>query len=207
MNSYPNYSPNVPGPYPSPQAPRPPKHKMPLWAKVVIGLVGVPMILIGAVGAIVAGSGAAQVTSSTRPGTTSTYDPGIQTPAAVPSPHVTHKPAPTTTKPRPTEQATTASQEQAIRAAGEYLNTTAFSRKGLIDQLSSAYGAGFSRADATFAVDHITVDWDQQAVTAAREYLATMSFSRSGLIRQLESEYGGKFTHAQAVHGAEGAGL
>ena len=194
-----HYHPNTPGQYPAPQyIPPAPKKKIPLWAKLIIGIVGVPMILVGAISAVVgAGTAAETVSTATSP----TYDPGINTPEAVPSPKVTHKPAP------PAESKITKSQAQAIRSAKEYLDTQAYSRLGLIHQLSSAYGEGFSQADATFAVDHVTVDWDAQAARAAEEYLASQSFSRAGLIHQLESEYGGRFTHAQAVYGVTKAGL
>jgi hypothetical protein len=128
-----------------------------------------------------------------------TYDPGIQTPPTkpTPSPKVTHKPAPTLTK----------SQEQAVGSARSYLATSSFSRKGLIQQLSSAYGDEFSAKDATFAVDYLKVDWNEQAARSARAYLAVSNFSRAGLIRQLESSYGDGFTHAQAVYGVTAAGL
>jgi hypothetical protein len=97
--------------------------------------------------------------------------------------------------------------EQAIGAAEDYLSFSAFSREGLIDQLSSSAGSGFPRSQAEYAVDHIDVDWNEQAVKAAKEYLSFSHFSRAGLIEQLESSAGSKFTHAQAVHGADGAGL
>jgi hypothetical protein len=118
-------------------------------------------------------------------------------PTVQPSPKVTHKPAPKLT----------ASQEQAIGSAESYLSFTAFSRKGLIHQLSSDAGEGFSVKDATFAVDHITVDWNAQAAAKAKEYLSMQHFSRKGLIHQLESAYGEQFTHAQAVYGVTKAGL
>ncbi len=110
----------------------------------------------------------------------------------------------TTATPKP---AMTKSQEQAIRSAESYLSFTAFSRKGLIRQLSSSAGEGFSKADATYAVDHIKVDWNEQAARSAKSYLAFTSFSRAGLIRQLESSAGEGFTHAQAVYGVNKAGL
>ena len=213
MTNQSHYNRNVPGQYTPPKPPLPPVKKMPWWAWVLVGVFGIPSLILGVAAAFVGGTSsgdlAPAISSPSAP--VDTYDPGIQTPptkAAVPSPKVTHKPAPTTTtKTTAPVQPATASQEQAIGAAQDYLSTMAFSRRGLIDQLSSAYGAGFSKADATYAVDHITVDWNDQAVAAAREYLATMHFSRAGLIQQLESAYGGKFTHAQAVHGANGAGL
>ena len=57
---------------------------------------------------------------------------------------------------------------------------------------------GFSTADATYAVDAVTVDWNEQAALKAKEYLDQQSFSRSGLQEQLEFE---GFTPAQAAHG------
>jgi hypothetical protein len=101
----------------------------------------------------------------------------------------------------------TASQEQAVGSAQSYLELSAFSRKGLIKQLSSSYGEGFSVKDATFAVDYLKVDWNEQAAKKAKEYLALQHFSRAGLIKQLESRYGEQFTHAQAVYGVNKAGL
>jgi hypothetical protein len=62
----------------------------------------------------------------------------------------------------------------------------------------------FSTEDATFAVDHITVDWNEQAAKAAEQYLDVSGFSRGGLIDQLE--YAG-FTPAQAEYGVAAAGL
>ncbi|MED5812885.1 Ltp family lipoprotein [Mycolicibacterium sp. 050232] len=101
----------------------------------------------------------------------------------------------------PLAPASTASQRNAVRAAEQYLDYSAFSRKGLIQQLEYE---DFSTADATFAVDHITVDWNQQAAKAARAYLDYSAFSRGGLIEQLEYE---GYTPAQAAYGATAAGL
>ena len=100
-----------------------------------------------------------------------------------------------------------AGQENARRSAESYLDTMAFSRQGLIEQLSSEAGAGFSRADAIYAVDAVSPDWNEQAAKAAQSYLDTMPFSRQGLIEQLSSEAGAGFTHAQAVYGVNAAGL
>ena len=93
-------------------------------------------------------------------------------------------------------------QTLAIASAKQYLQLQGFSKKGLIKQLSSKYGEGFSKADAEYAVNHITVDWNAQAVRAAKEYLKTQPMSQAALVKQLESPYGEQFTHAQAVHGA-----
>ncbi|WP_256842174.1 Ltp family lipoprotein [Ornithinimicrobium cryptoxanthini] len=105
----------------------------------------------------------------------------------------------------------TRSQEQAIGSAESYLEFTHFSKKGLIGQLSSEYGEGFSEADATFAVEYLEdnglVDWMEQAVGSAESYLEFTHFSRQGLIDQLMSEYGEQFTQAQAEHAADAVGL
>ncbi len=129
-------------------------------------------------------------------------EPVAEAPEAAQAPAPKPKPAPAPAKPTLTN-----SQEQAIGAAEDYLDYMAFSRKGLIHQLSSDAGSGFSKADATFAVDHITVNWNEQAAKAAQQYLDYSHFSRSGLIHQLESEAGSGFTHKQAVYGVNKAGL
>jgi hypothetical protein len=98
-------------------------------------------------------------------------------------------------------QASTIGQREALGAATDYLSTGSFSRAGLISQLTSSYGEGFSHADAVWGVNHAHVNWNAEAVQAARSYLSTEHFSRTGLIQQLESPYGEHFTHAQAVYG------
>src|SRR5262249_44526758 len=103
----------------------------------------------------------------------------------------------------------TEAQQQAVESARNYLSMgNGFSRTGLIKQLSSSYGEGFPKSVATFAVDHLHVNWNQQAVESAENYLSMRSgFSRSGLIQQLSSPYGDNFTHAQAVYAANPVGL
>jgi hypothetical protein len=114
----------------------------------------------------------------------------------------------TTASPSPTGPSLTASQEQAVEAAKNYLSLgQGFSRAGLIDQLSSGAGSGFSVADATVAVDSLHIDYDAQAVLAAKAYISLGSgFSHAGLVEQLESAAGSKFTAAQAEYGADHAG-
>jgi hypothetical protein len=96
----------------------------------------------------------------------------------------------------------------ALQAGQDYLDMdSGFSRAGLIDQLDSAYGDGFPKADATWAVDHLSVNWNAQAVLAAKGYMSMGGFSRNSLITQLDSPYGGKFTKAQAIYAAKAVGL
>lgn len=104
----------------------------------------------------------------------------------------------TKAKPAAPRDNLTSGQKNAVRMAEQYLETMPFSHDGLIEQLVT--GSGYTKADATFAVNHVNPDWDAQAVKSAKNYLDTMPFSKKGLIQQLE--VGSKFTHAQAVHGA-----
>jgi hypothetical protein len=110
--------------------------------------------------------------------------------AAAPAAKPTHAPKAPATVPSETSD-----QANARHQAESYLSFEAFSRKGLIEQLKYE---GYSLADATYAVDHITVNWNEQAVQKAKDYLAMQSFSRSGLMEQLLYE---GFTHAQASYG------
>jgi hypothetical protein len=97
-------------------------------------------------------------------------------------------------------------QKNAVRSANSYLDMTGFSRDGLIDQLSSPYGDGYSVGDATAAVDSLSVDWNAQAVKSARQYLSMMGFSCNGLIEQLSSDAGDKYSVGQATYGAQQSG-
>jgi hypothetical protein len=214
VNDQPNYAYGQhPGPYSSPTPPPPPKKKHTLRTVLLIVFLGPVAVLLGVatLGGVLAafetapGNDPAPVISTSEP----TYDPGIQTPPTAPAAKPTKQPHSVPPKPKPTKttEAPTAGQAQALGAAEDYLATMAFSRKGLIKQLSSEYGSGFSKADATYAADHVTVDWNEQAAKAAKEYLAVMHFSRSGLIKQLTSDYGSGFTRAQAVYGVNKAGL
>jgi hypothetical protein len=115
----------------------------------------------------------------------------------------TSTPAPTqvaaipeaTPKPKP---AMTSGQRNALQSAHDYIDLDGFSKAGLIQQLSSSAGEGYSKADATYAANHVGADWNQEAVESAQGYLDMDSFSRSGLIEQLSSSAGEKFTPAQA---------
>jgi len=91
----------------------------------------------------------------------------------------------------------TLGEKNALKSANSYLRSMAFSRSGLIKQLEYE---GYTKEEATYAVDHCGADWKEQAAKSAASYLRTMSFSRDGLIKQLEYE---GFTHEQAVYGVE----
>ena len=102
---------------------------------------------------------------------------------------------------KPTEPQATTSQKNALKKAKSYLNYSAFSYSGLIEQLEFE---GFSTEDATYGADNCGADWMVQAEKKAKKYLDYSSFSHAGLVEQLEFE---GFTPEQAEHGATSQGL
>ena len=88
----------------------------------------------------------------------------------------------------------------ALRSANNYLNVSAFSRSGLIDQLTYE---GYSTSAATYAADHCGADWNDQALKSAKDYLNVSAFSKSGLKEQLTYE---GFTSSQADYGVSKCG-
>jgi hypothetical protein len=130
-------------------------------------------------------------------------------PAAATVPAVTQTPVPAVTQTPVAAALYTVPQQQAIASAKSYLSSEpGFSKAGLIDQLHSQYGEGFSKKLAVFAVNHIKVNWRQQAVYSARSYMKSEpGWSYSGLVDQLHSPYGEQFTLAQAEYAAKAVGL
>jgi len=108
-------------------------------------------------------------------------------------------------EPKPTTKVETTieptlGEKQAVLSAKNYLNYTAFSRKGLIEQLEYE---GFTYQQAEYGVDQINADWDEQAYLSAKNYIEYTAFSRSGLIDQLVYE---GFTRQQAEYGVTSIG-
>ena len=95
----------------------------------------------------------------------------------------------------------TLSQKNAMKKAKEYLNYSAFSYDGLIEQLEYEQ---FSHEDSVYAVDNCGADWNEQAVKKAKEYLDYSSFSHGSLVDQLKYE---GFTAEQAEYGVSQNGL
>lgn len=98
------------------------------------------------------------------------------------------------------KDAPTMGQQNALRKAGQYLDTMPFSYEGLIDQLEFE---GYTTEEATYAADNCGADWNEQAAEKAQDYIDMMSFSKSGLIDQLKFE---GFTQEQAEYGAKAVG-
>jgi flagellar biosynthesis GTPase FlhF len=93
------------------------------------------------------------------------------------------------------EPVVTTGQRNALQEAKSYLDYTAFSRQGLIDQLIYE---GYSSEDSTYGADSVGADWNVQAALSAKSYLEYTSFSRQGLIDQLVYE---GFSQAEAEYG------
>lgn len=124
----------------------------------------------------------------------------VVTATASPTPEETPEATPTPEETPVEEPAITAEQASAREVAVNYLDYSSFSRKGLINQLKFE---GFSKADSTFAVDSLNINWNNEAARKAQEYLNFKSFSRAGLISQLVFE---GFSKSQATYGAKKVG-
>ena len=186
--------PTTPQYMPPPTPPQKPRRRHPvLFALSMISLI----VVAGIVGIAVAAGSHPAVHRDTLPGSgTVTFSPE----AVQPVNPITAAPAvPQYSIP----------QQQAIAAARSYLETEpGFSKAGLISQLHSKYGNGFSEKLAVFAVTHVKVNWFQQAVFSAKSYMQTEpGWSYSGLVDQLHSPYGAQFTLRQAEYGAHKVGL
>jgi Host cell surface-exposed lipoprotein len=97
---------------------------------------------------------------------------------------------------------------QAVDAASGYLSEgQGFSQQGLVQQLTSSAGSGFTEAQAEYAISSVHPDWDAQAVDAAKGYTQMGGFSQASLIQQLTSSAGSGFTQAQAEYAASQVGL
>jgi hypothetical protein len=189
----------------------PPVAVKPFWKKkrfyIPVGVV-TAFVLIG----IAAGNSTPVVSPVSAPAATKApiVEPTTKAPIVEPTTEapvvqpVTKAP---TTKPAPKKAELTLEQANAVRSAQSYLEFTAFSRKGLIRQLSSDAGEGYPLNVATFAVDSLHINYNEQAAKSAKSYLETMAFSRQGLIEQLSSDAGEGFTYSQAVYGVDKAGL
>ncbi|MEY4557965.1 MAG: hypothetical protein RL024_123 [Actinomycetota bacterium] len=90
----------------------------------------------------------------------------------------------------------TVSQTNAREMADSYLRSSAFSLKGIIEQLEYE---GFSNDDATYGAEAVKADWKEQALLSAESYLNSSAFSQTGLLDQLVYE---GFTDEEAEYGA-----
>ena len=146
-----------------------------------------------------------QTTTSSQPSSTSQSTTSSQ-PSSSSQPTTSSQPSSSsqsTTSSQPsssTNASITLGQKNAVAKAKSYINYSAFSRKGLIEQLEYE---GFTNSEAIYGTDNCGADWNQQAAKKAESYMKYSSFSRSGLLEQLEYE---GFTKEQAEYGAKAVG-
>jgi hypothetical protein len=174
------------------QQPQPKRKSWPARHKVLTGLMafGALIVIIAAASASnkpsipVSDTAAASSSVSPSAAVSSAVSVAPSTPAAPASPSMT------------------AAQQQAVDAANSYLGDgQGFSDQGLLQQLTSSAGNGFSKSDAEFAIKYLHPDWHAQAVDAAKGYLSDgQGFSDQGLLQQLTSSAGSRFTQAQAEY-------
>jgi hypothetical protein len=155
MDAVPASSPTGGAPAPTPsvvapptaQTPRPPvvtpppgTAKRSWFRRHPILTVILALIVIGAISSAVSkGNGSGSGTSANN------ASPAASTPIT--------PPASTSTPPASNM---TAAQQQAVESARNYLSTgSGFSRAGLIQQLSSSYGEGFTHAQAVYAANKV----------------------------------------------------
>lgn len=86
----------------------------------------------------------------------------------------------------------------ALAKAQTYVDMMAFSKAGLLNQLTATYGEKFSQAAADYAVAHVKADYNANALIKAKEYQDDMNMSPAAIHDQLTSSYGEKFTNAEA---------
>lgn len=91
-------------------------------------------------------------------------------------------------------------EQNALRAAHNYLNVQAFSYKGLIKQLKYE---GYTDTEATYAADNCGADWNKQAARAATMYLNVQAFSHKGLVKQLKYE---GYSDSESTYAADNCG-
>ena len=191
--------------------------------KIAVGGVAA-FVILGGIGAAMGGASDTE-TKEVNASPTSVSSPATVEQAAAEQTTVAQAPAPATqvvdttppeapapvTEQAPATPSLTSSQRNAVRAGETYLDMMGMSKQGLIRQLSSDAGDGFSVQDATVAVNHIEqqgdVDWNEEAVQAGQTYLDMMGMSRSGLIQQLTSDAGDQFTLEQATYAADQLGV
>jgi Host cell surface-exposed lipoprotein len=198
----PSWGPPPPGWNFFPKDARPWPKRHPLATTVAVVVVAVVIV-----SGIASAAGGSKKKNTADTWTTAPSTPSTSAPATSSAPTTSGGGSSTPTPKAKKTPHYTLSQKEAIESAEQYLQTEpGFSRLGLISQLDSKYGEGFSKKDANFAVNHIKVNWDRQAVDSAKGYLKTQPFSRDGLISQLDSKYGGQFTLAQATYAVNKVG-
>ncbi len=145
-----------------PQQPQPKRKSWLARHKVLTGLMAVGVLIV-----IIAAASASNKPSTPAANT------GAESSAVSPSAAVSSaaSAAPSTSA-APAGPSITGAQQQAVDAANGYLTEgQGFSEQGLLQQLTSGAGSGFTQAQAEYAINYLHPDWDAQAVDAAKGYM------------------------------------
>ena len=201
--------PPQPNPQQQPPQPGPPSpHRRKSWParhKLLSGLIASAAIVIIAVSASASNKPSTPTANTAAAGRHRVPVSGsVIRPSQVIRPGHVVRPASSapSTPSAPASPSMTGAQQQAVDAAESYLSEgQGFSDQGLLQQLTSSAGNGFSQSDAEFAINYLNPNWDAQAVDAANGYLSEgQGFSEQGLLQQLTSNAGAGFTEAQAEY-------
>ena len=98
------------------------------------------------------------------------------------------------------EEGASANEQKVLDRALAYLNYSAYSYSGLVNQLINE---GYTQEEADYGASHSKADWSKQAAKKAQEYIDSASYSRQELIDQLL--YDG-FTKDEADYGVAAVG-
>ncbi|MBQ3641005.1 Ltp family lipoprotein [bacterium] len=88
----------------------------------------------------------------------------------------------------------------ALEKARIYSNFSYMSKKNIYEQLVSAYGEGFTKEAAQYAIDNLNADYKNNALQKARIYSNYAHMSKNSIYEQLTSEYGEGFTQEEAKY-------
>ena len=80
----------------------------------------------------------------------------------------------------------TSTEEQALETAQNRIDREGYGRLALVDTLR--YEDGFSKADATFAVDNVRANWRQEAVERAQARIDGPPYTPTSLIAHVKQE-------------------
>lgn len=172
------------------QQPAPAPVKKPFYKRVWFIILAIAVFIAIAVGATGGDEDEAEAADDTTPVVTApAADAPVDVPAAAPVEDDV---------PAPEVQDVPREHQSALRKAETYSEMMHMSKAGILDQLTSDYGEGFSPEAARYAVDNVDADWNNNALEKARTYQDTMSMSPSAIHEQLVSGYGEKFTVEEA---------
>lgn len=99
-----------------------------------------------------------------------------------------------------TESVATLGKQNALKKAKDYLQVSAYSHDGLVEQLQFE---GYSEDEAIYGADNCGADWNEQAAKKAEQYMEMSAYSKDALEKQLKFD---KFNDEQAKYGVEAVG-